>query len=508
MKTSIDEKIEKHKSEVEFHTDRSQADFGSPQLTQSPVIYEIAEKVQAVAHGGLGLIHQIAIRTGLYDALNGVSVLKRYLPYRESDHLLNITYNFICGGTALEHIEYRRQDPTHLDMLGAHCIPDPTTAGDFCRRYDRSQIDALQDKINETRLGVWALQSNSFFDEAVVDMDGVITPTDGECKQGMNISYKGVWGYHPLLVSLSKTKEILYVCNRSGNRPSHEEAHIYVDKCIVLLKQAGFRTIRFRGDTDFSQTEHLDRWDDAGVFFTFGIDAMKNLVEIAENQEEAVWKRLSRPARYEVKTTPRGNRENVKEQIVIERGYKNFVLDHEDLTEVEYRPGKCKKSYRLVILRKTIHVKEGQKLLFPEIRYFFHITNDRNKTAEEIVFDGNDRCDQENLIGVLKSDMNAMRMPLDNLYSNWVYLIAGSLAWTLKAWTALNLPADGRNPKEVALKKKLIGMEFKTFLQAMVMIPAQILKSGRQTIIRFLNINSWTETFFRLHEAVRRLHRE
>ena len=503
MNNKIHEIIEKRKDEVEFRTDRTQANFGSPQLTQAPVVYELAEKTRAVAHGGLALIHQIALRTGLYDALNSVPVLKHHLPYWEADHLLNIAYNFLCGGTALEHIEYRRQDPTHLDMLGAHSIPDPTTAGDFCRRYSTTQIDALQDAINETRLGVWALQGKSFFDEAVVDVDGTIAPTGGQCKQDMDISYKGEWGYHPLIVSLAKTKEILYTFNRSGNRPSHEGAHRYIDKSIATLKRAGFRRIRFRGDGDFTQTAYLDRWDGEGVFFTFGIDAMPNLVDLAESLKNKDWERLRRPARYDVKTTPRGRRENVKDRIVEEREFLKLELHHEDVAEVEYRPGKCKKAYRLVALRKTITVKKGQRLLLPEIRYFFYLTNDDVRTPEEVVFDANDRCDQENLIGMLKSGMNAMRMPLDNLYSNWVYLVAASLAWTLKSWAGLILPADGRKPKEVATKKRLLGMEFRTFLQALVTIPAQVLKSGRRIIVRLLNVNGWTETFFRLHEALR-----
>ena len=508
MNTKIHEIIEKRKEQIDFRTDRTQANFGSPQLTQAPVVYEIAEKTRAVAHGGLALIHQIALRTGLYDALNSVPVLKVHLPYNEADHLLNIAYNFLCGGTALEHIEYRRQDPTHLDMLGAHSIPDPTTAGDFCRRYSATQIDALQDAINETRLNVWSLQGKSFFDEAVVDVDGTIAPTGGQCKQGMDISYKGQWGYHPLIVSLAKTKEILYVKNRSGNRPSHEGAHRYIDKSIALLKRAGFRRIRFRGDTDFTQTAHLDRWDDEGVFFTFGIDAMPNLVDIAESLENKAWERLRRPARYDVKTTPRGRRENVKDRIVEEREFLKLELHHEDIAEVEYRPGKCKRPYRLVILRKTITVKRGQRLLFPETRYFFYLTNDRDKTAAEIVFDANDRCNQENLNAELKSGMNALRMPLDNLCSNWVYLAAGSLAWTLKSWAGLLLPTDGRKPKDVATRKRLLGMEFRTFLQALIMVPAQVLQSGRRIIVRLLNVNGWTETFFRLHEALRRPQRE
>ena len=502
MKKSISDFLAERKTEVEFRTDRTQAVFGEPQLSASPVIFEVSEKTRAVVHGGVVMVHQIVVQSGLIDAVNAVPILKKHMPYFESDHLLNIAYNFLCGGTALDHIEYRRQDPAYLDMLGTHSIPDPTTAGDFCRRFSPEQIDALQDKINEARLNVWSRQPKSFFNEAVVDMDGSIAPTYGECKQGMDISYKGEWGYHPLILSLANTNEILYAMNRSGNRPSHEGAHVYINKLIVFLLRAGFKKIRFRGDTDYSQTEHFDAWDDQNVLFVFGIDAMSNLVTLAESLENTAWKRLFRPPKYEVKTQPRGQRENVKERIVIEREYKNLTLEHEDIAEVEYCPTKCKKSYRLVICRKTISVKRGQKLLMPETRYFFYLTNDREQSAEAIVFESNERCNQENLIGDLKS-MSALRMPLDNLNSNWLYLVAACLAWSLKSWSALWLAVDGRKREEKRRKERLMKMEFATFLQAMIAIPAQIIRSGRQTIVRLLNMNDWTATFFQLTEQLR-----
>jgi hypothetical protein len=424
------------------------------------------------------------------------------LPYHESDHLLNIAYNFLCGGTALDLIEYRRQDPAYLDMLETHCIPDPTTAGDFCRRFSPEQIDALQDKIHEARLNVWSRQPKSFFDEAVVDMDGSIAPTYGACKQGMDMSDKGEWGYHPLILSLANTKEILFVKNRSGNRPSHEGAYVYVNKSIALLRKAGFRKIRFRGDTDFSQTEYLDGWNAQNVLFVFGIDAMPKWVGIAESLKNTAWKRLERPPKYEVKTKPRGKRENVKERIVMEREYKNLHLEYEDLAEVEYRPKKCRKSYRWVICRKTISVREGQKLLIPETRYFFYLTNDREQSAEAIVFESNERCHQENLIGDLKSG-SALRMPLNSLNGNGLYLVAACLAWTLKSWSALWLTGNGCKREEKYRKDRLLKMELMTFLQAMIAIPAQIVRSGRQTIVRLLNVNDWTATFFRWAELLR-----
>ena len=153
----------------------------------------------------------------------------------------------------------------------------------------------MHDAIDDARLNVWKRQSADFFDEATIDMDGTLVVTTGECKAGMDISYKGDWGYHPRLVSLANTKEVLSITNRSGNRPSHEGAAVQADRAIALCRRGGFRKIRLRGDTDFTQTAHLDRWDADGVLFQFGFDAVKSLVEMAEIQAESLWQTRSRP---------------------------------------------------------------------------------------------------------------------------------------------------------------------------------------------------------------------
>jgi len=148
-------------------------------------------------------------------------LLKVHLPYHESDHVLNIAYNILAGGQRLEDIELRRQDEVFLNGLGAERIPDPTTAGDFTRRFSEEDILSLQECINRARLKVWKVQPEGFLKEAFIDVDGTIAGTDGECKQGIGLSYKGVWGYGPLVVSLANTKEVLYQANRPGNVASH-----------------------------------------------------------------------------------------------------------------------------------------------------------------------------------------------------------------------------------------------------------------------------------------------
>jgi hypothetical protein len=157
----------------------------------------------------------------------------------------------------LEDIELRRNDEVFLDAPGTERIPDPTTAGDFRRRFDEADIRSLLRAIDEARLNVWARQPTKFFQRATIDLDGTLVVTTGECKAGMDISYKGTWGYHPLLVSLAETGEALRLVNRSGNRPSHEGAAEEADEAIALCRRAGFRKIVLRGDRAFSQSQRL-----------------------------------------------------------------------------------------------------------------------------------------------------------------------------------------------------------------------------------------------------------
>ncbi len=193
-----------------------------PMLAARNIQYEMAERSRGLNCGGIGAIHQIVRAVGLVDALDReVQLLKVHLPYHESDHVLNIAYNVLAGGTCLEDLELRRNDEVYLDALGAARIPDPTTAGDFCRRFETDQqVLMLMEAINQVRLKVWKQQPPEFFEQAVLDGDGSIVPTFAECKAGMNMSYDGQWSYHPFLLSLANTKEPLYWVNRPATAPA------------------------------------------------------------------------------------------------------------------------------------------------------------------------------------------------------------------------------------------------------------------------------------------------
>ena len=500
--------FQKGKSRIQRRLDKSRDTLTfQPVFSASNIQYEVSHRTGAIACGGIGAIHRLVKYWGLDKAINQqLGLFKIHLPYHESDRVLAIAYNALCGGTCLQDLDLRRNDVNFLNALGARRIPDPTTAGDFCRRFTRSDLFALIDLINETRVGVWADQPDSFFDCARIDMDGTLVATTGQCKAGMDIAYDGTWGYHPLIVSLANTGEVLSIVNRTGSRPSYDEAAREADRALLLCVRAGFRKVLFRGDTDFSQTERLDGWDDnPRLRFYFGYDAAPNLKDIAEKLPASAWRPLVRPERYHVKTRLRHRPANVKERVVKEREFTNLVLVSEDVAEFDYRPSACRKTYRMVVVRKNLSVEKGEQMLYPDERYFFYITNERCCTRDEVVYEANDRCNQENHIAQLKSGCRALRAPVDNLESNWAYMVMTALAWNLKAWWALSLPAPpGRwQTRHQEEKERVLRMEFKSFVNAFVLLPCQIVRTGGKVVYRLLSWNPHVSIFFRLWDVVR-----
>ena len=333
MHSTLHRRLAHRKRRIERRLDPSNCTgAAAPTLRARPIHYELADRTRGIAHGGIGAVHTLACQLGLPQAINErLHLLKIHLPYHESDHVLNIAYNALCEGSCLDDIELRRNDEVFLDALGARRIPDPTTAGDFCRRFSSADLDTLQDVLNQVRQRVWKQQPDSFFDLATIDMDGSLVGTTGQCKQGMDLAYDGTWGYHPLILSLANTGEVLWLVNRSGNRPSHEGAAAAVDRVVAVCRQAGFRQILLRGDTDFSQSAHLDRWSADGLSFLFGFDATPNLKALAEDLPASAWQPLPRLPAYTVQTQPRQRPANIKEAIVQQRGFDNRRLASEEV---------------------------------------------------------------------------------------------------------------------------------------------------------------------------------
>jgi len=460
-------------------------------LSSGTVHYEVGANTEAMSFGGIAAVHRLVTKLGLPKTIDAtVKLLKVHLPYHESDHVLNIAYNVLCGGTRLEDIERLRHDTAYMNALGADLIPDPTTAGDFTRRFAEEDVVRLMECINAVRPQLWQHRAQDLLGPiAYIDADGTMAPTYGECKAGMDISHNGVWGYHPLIVSLANTKEVLYVVNRPGNVPSHTDAARWIDAAIHLV-QPHVERICVRGDTDFSLTEHFDRWAEAADFI-FGMDCNSALRTRAEALEEACWQRLERQPRYETLTEQTRHRfqDNEKQRIVTERTFDNLELNFEDVAEFNYQPGKCQRPYRVVALRKNISKMKGEHVLFDEIRYFFYITTRTDLNAADVISCANDRCDQENVIAQLKNGVNALRVPLYNLLSNWAYMVIAALAWNIKSWFAMmmHLKSD---------RSWYIRMEFRRFINSLILIPCRVVRRARRITLRIIGYQPALDRLF------------
>jgi hypothetical protein len=250
----------------------------------------------------------------------------------------------------------------------------------------------------------------------------------------------------------------------------------WLDKAIELC-EGSYREVLLRGDTDFALTGEFDRWSDRGVRFVFGYDAHRNLVERALELPERAFSPLRRDRGR--RGSRREKRESVKERIVVERGFENIKLCSESVAEFEYRPVKSRRSYRMIVLRKDLSVEKGEEVLFPDVRFLFYVTNDPDMSVEEVILHANARCQQENLIEQLKNGVNALRVPVYDLISNWAYMVIASLAWTLKAWFGLTLPEE-RDRREI------VEMEFKRFHNTVIRVPCQIITGARSVRVRIL----------------------
>jgi hypothetical protein len=492
--------LERRQHELEARIDPTwQPESEVPVMRSGNLAYLMGDKVRAIAAGGIGLVEQLVEATGLRRRLDErVNVLRRHLPYHESDHILAMSYNLLAGGQAIEDLERLRTDETFLDAVGARRLPDPTTAGDFLRRFQPKDVEDLMEAQNDARLHVWKAQPASFRDKAVIDVDGTIVPVCGKKKEGADFAYNGAYGYGPLVISLANTNEVLYTVNRAANRPSHDGAIPWIKRAVELVTVAGFKKILLRGDTDFSLTAHFGTWDAEHVEFVFGIDAHREFVGRAEALADDAWTELERPAKYAVQTEPRSTRRDYKDTVIRARGFKKLRLAAESWAEVGYK--KDGRDYRMIVLRKNISVLRGEDKMGDEIRYHFYVTNvpAEEMSGPEVIFQSNARCNQENVIKQLKSDVQAMRMPAGDLVANWAYMAIATLALNLKAWMGLLLPKRAGGGQ-------VLKMTFRRFVHALILIPAQIKKGGRRLTFRLLSYTRSAQLILEGSQRLRRL---
>lgn len=493
---------ERRRKQVQKRLDRRwQPERAQPVMEPANIRYEVSNRVSATDAGGLGLMRSLVQCLGVAEGIDArLGLLKRHRPFHESDHVLSLVYSAMCGDATLDGLAARREDEAFLDAVSARRIPHPTTSGDFLRRFDETAVLQLMSVLNDCGAKAWRQQDASARQLATIDVDGTIAETTGECREQMAMAYEGTWGYHPLVVSLANTQEVISVVNRPGNHTSNSNAAHWMDHGIRWAREeAGFKNVLLRGDTAYALTTNFDRWTENDVRFVFGIMAHNLFQTTADELPEESWIAFDRCKDSKPK---RKHQTNVRQREVEEKGFKELVLEAEHLAEWEHKPYRARGTYRMIALRKTIKVVKGQARLEDETRYFFYITNldAETATADEVVRLANGRCNQENLIEQLKNGVGATRLPSTSFDGNWAHMIIGALAWNLKIWLGLLLHRGDAQRAEA-----IIRMEYRTFINCIIRVPTQVLYQARRLVFRLLRVNKWTDFLINAPPSLRRL---
>ena len=470
---------------------------------------EVDSHSEVTPYGGLALVAEFIRRFKVARMLDEhVHVLKLYLPYQESDHVLALAMNLYVGGTCIEDLAGLQQSDAVKRLVGACRIPDPTTAGDFLRRFDDGKqpgsLRGMRTAIDNIQSQVWSALSpgrrrKKKREWAVVDMDGHTKELYGVQKEGADFSYKGKWSYHPLLISMAGTGECLAVRNRPGNVRSSNGAADALDELLPRVNEH-YKKVLVRGDSDFGRQDVRDACERNGAYFAFVGRAFEDRPDIAESIPEGQWKPFrTRAARQknDDKKRPgyrrRRKKRNRRRKRARERNYKELRQVKQWVAEVSWTPTGSDETYRLVIRRQLIEHHKGQQFLFEEYRYRYVETNfPQSVSTVEVVDHTYERCDQENLIEQMGSGLAAWRMPVAEFAGNCAWLEIARLAWNLAKWIA-----------QLALPEEVVRWEWKRFRQAWVYLAAQVTRVSRQIRVRFSGSHRFARDLLCAHQVLR-----
>ena len=449
-----------------------------------------SEASDTTPYGGLALAASLVRSLGIVKDLNReLSLLTSHRPFHESDHVLTHVYNLYAGGTCIEDIADLQTSEPVRRILGANRVPDPTTAGDFLRRFDAESLKSLNRVIDQAQEKVWKRRyGKKKAERAIVDLDSCVRPVYGDQKEGTDFTYKGSFGYHPLVISLAGTLECLRLVNRSGNEASAAGSEDHLRDLFPMLGRR-FKEVIVRGDSAFAKQAIFEACEEAGHSFAIVSPQQQNFASLFEALPGEAWKPYRQRKKNEVPACKRRRRgRNQRQERARARNKRDLQLKRQWIAEIPYRPERSDRTYRLIARYQEIEEHE-QGHLFMLTRFRFILSNLPSSVSAEKVMDLTyQRCDQENLIEQLQSGVTALRMPTGGMLSNAAFMTCARLAQNLKPWLA-----------QTTLPLETMRWEWKRFRRAFVYCATRVIHTARQTHIRIASSHRFTGAILAAH---------
>lgn len=453
-------------------------------VMRHPLLHLESDPRGEITHyGGLVLAQQFVRRFGVAKRLDeALALFKRHAPYHESDHVLALAYTLYVDGTCLEDQAALQGSEAVRRLVGACRIPDPTTAGDFLRRFRVAQdVERLAGVTDEVQEAVWSKlprhvrRRRKKQELALVDLDGHIKPLYGVQKEGADFSYDGRWSYQPLVVSLGGSGECLRVVNQPGSARSSDAAAEALTEVLPLVRRH-FRNALVRGDTDFDRSDVFKAVLAAKAYFAIGGRLYPNRAALVQAIAERRWEPFVARAEREQPSGPsrEGRTPNYRRQKAVERRFRMLRTVKQWVSEIAYQPAGLGSACRMIVRRILIEENDGQGVLVKHFRYRLVLTNlPRSYSPRQIIDLTYQRCDQENVIEQFGDGIAGWRMPVAEFMGNSAWLQIARLAWNLGKWIA-----------QIALPREVVRWEWKRFRRHFVYIAAKVLKTGRRLVVR------------------------
>ncbi len=409
-------------------------------------------------HTGLSLFYAMAESLEIPAILDEcVHVKQRERGYPESEHILALSANAFMGGDYLEDLEAFREDVAIRKAIGRRDIPDPTTAGDFCRRFTLGHILQMNRAYAKILGNVYAHRPP--VTSWTIDVDAKVHEVYGEKKQGAARSYNGVYSLQSLYAFVHETDELIHAELGSGNTHPGDKGAAFLRRLKRKIPQS-VTSFHLRSDSALYNRKVVQFCEDEGWTFSITADQTGPLMGLVYDIPDASWQQ-----------------------------------DPQDSTisysEVRHQPVGWRQSYRYLVRREQKRNKTGQAVLFESQVYTYYVVvTNRTEDVREIMEMHDKRGSSEKRIDQFSNEF-LFHLPMGAFMANWVYLLCAQLAYNISLWLLhLVLPPSYRK-KHIKRIRRSIGL-----------IAAKVTHGGHQFRLKISVLHRWWKDFVRAWETI------
>jgi hypothetical protein len=408
-------------------------------VTERSALVQVAASTQQLtAHAGLVLVRELAERLGARELFDTLTVKKRRRGYSPAQAILALCETLIAGGECLDDVALLRAD-SGQELLRGYGLPDPTTLGRFLARFNLGHIGQLNRALDRLFARVHPLLGR---EQVTLDLDSTLVEHHGPAgsRQGTRGSYAGKVAWHPLLCFIAETGEWLHGKLRNGHAAPSTGAKRFLAECLRRLPD-GVRVL-LRADEGFYGQGLLAELEGRRVTYTVGAPLIASVRARIGEIPEGDWQ----PSSYR---------------------------DASEVATFSWRPKTWALERRFVVRRDPVEQGEQLSLEGAAWHYWALVTNDGERSADELESWHRDKANVENRIREAKLGFGLDNLPCRGFHANWAHLLVTLIAYNLLVWLKLlGLPAGERTSYAKRLRFRFIA------------VAATVGRSGRRLTVR------------------------